>query len=60
MSEEQFKEILTKKQLLEAAAPELLQACEIVLEQIKHSRLSEFNIPQEYLERAIKKARGGK
>lgn len=29
MSEEQFKEILTKKQLLEAAAPELLEACEI-------------------------------
>ncbi len=53
----EFEEELANARLI-AAAPDLLKACEMVLEQIKHSRLSEFNIPQEYLEKAIKKAKG--
>lgn len=42
-----------------AAAPDLLRACKMALETIKHAALEEFNIPQDYLERAIAKAEGG-
>lgn len=41
-----------------AAAPELLIAAKMALETIKHACLSEFDIPQKYLEEAIKKAKG--
>ncbi len=41
-----------------ASAPDLLAACKMALETIKHACLEEFNIPQDYLERAINKALG--
>lgn len=40
------------------AHEELVRACAMALETIKHAALSEFNIPQDYLEKALAKARG--
>lgn len=53
----EFEEELANARLI-AAAPQLLIAAKMALETIKHACLSEFDIPQKYLEEAIKKAKG--
>ena len=57
MSEEQFKEILSKKQMMEEAAPELFAACWRVLDCINKNVGIDQGL-QDYLLKVLKKASG--
>lgn len=64
MSEEQFKKILTKKQLIESAAVELLERCEEALHYIGWLHIHEPKVADQLfalerdLEKTIRKAKG--